>query len=80
MYVNYMAIKCRKFENICVLFDGYTNTSSSKSEEHARHAIFVSANVTISEIMQVTAEREEFLRNAANKVQFIDFLINVFKS
>ena len=29
--------------------------------------------------MQITAERGEFLRNAANKVRFIDFLINVFK-
>ena len=29
--------------------------------------------------MQVTAERKEFLRNTANKVQFIDFLINAFK-
>ena len=29
--------------------------------------------------MQITAERGEFLRNTANKVRFIDFLINVFK-
>ena len=29
--------------------------------------------------MQVTAERGEFLRNTANKVQFLDFLINAFK-
>ena len=39
----------------------------------------IRANVTIYKIMQVTAEREEFLRNTANKVQFIDFLINTFK-
>ena len=39
----------------------------------------IRANVTIYKIMQVTAEREEFLRNTANKVQFIDFLINAFK-
>ena len=29
--------------------------------------------------MQITAERGEFLRNTANKVRFIDFLINAFK-
>ena len=78
MYVNYMAIKYGKFENICVVFDGYTNTSSNNGEEHGRRAIVVSANVTISEIIQVTAEREEFLRNTANKVQFIDFLIKCY--
>ena len=74
-----MTIKYGKFEDICVVFDGYTNTSSTKGEEHARRAIVVSANVIISKIMQVTAEREEFLRNTANKVQLIDFLINAFK-
>ena len=74
-----MTIKYRKFENNCVSFDGYTNASSTKGEEHARRTIVVSANVTISEIMQVTSEREEFLRNTANKVQFIDFLINAFE-
>ena len=79
MYVNHMAIKHIKFGNICVVFDGYTNTSSNKGEEHAKRAIVVSANVITSEIMQVTAEMEEFLRNTANKIQFIDFLINVFK-
>ena len=79
MYVNYMTIKYRKVENNWVSFDGYTNASSTKGEEHARRTIVVSANVTISEIMQVTSEREEFLRNTANKVQFIDFLINAFE-
>ena len=79
MYVNYMVIKYEKFENICVVFDGYTNTSSNKGEDHARHTIVVSANIFISKIMQVTTEREEFLRNTANKIQFIYFLINVFK-
>ena len=79
MYVNHMAIKYIKFGNNCVVFYGYTNTSSNKGEEHAKRVIVVSANVIISEIMQVTAEMEEFLRNIANKIQFIDFLINVFK-
>ena len=79
IYVNYMTIKYGKFENICVVFDGYTNTLSTKGEEHARRAVVVAANVSTSEIMQVTTEREEFLRNTANKVQFIDFLINAFK-
>ena len=79
IYVNYMTIKYGKFENICVVFDGYTNTLSTKGEEHARRAVVVAANVSTSEIMQVTTEREEFLRNTANKVQFIDFLINAFE-
>ena len=79
IYVNYMTIKYGKFENIGVVFDGYTNTLSTKGEEHARRAVVVAANVSTSEIMQVTTEREEFLRNTANKVQFIDFLINAFK-
>ena len=79
MYVNYMGIKYEKFGNIYVVFDGYTNTSSNKGEDHARRTMVVSANIFISKIIQVTAEREEFLRNTANKIQFIDFLINVFK-
>ena len=79
MYVNYMTIKYRKFENNCVSFDGYADASSTKGEEHARRTVVVSANVTIFEIMQVTAEREEFLRNTANKVQFTDFLMIAFE-
>ena len=46
---------------------------------HVPYSYLIRANVTIYKIMQVTAEREEFLRNTANKVQFIDFLINTFK-
>ena len=74
-----MIIKYGKVENICVVFDGCTNASSTKDEVHARCAVVVSANVTIYKIMQVTTERKEFLRKTANKVQFRDFLINAFE-
>ena len=53
-----MIIKYEKIENICVVFDGCTNASSTKDEVHARCAVVVSANVTIYKIMQVTTERK----------------------
>ena len=77
IYENYMTIKYGKPENICVVLDGYTTTSSTEGEEHSRRAIVVAASANV--IMRITAEREEFLRNTANKVHFIDFLVNVFK-
>ena len=43
------------------------------------YSYLIRANVTIYKIMLVTAEREEFLRNTANEIQFINFLINAFK-
>ena len=39
----------------------------------------IRANVTIYKITLVNAEWEEFLRNTANEIQFINFLSNAFK-
>ena len=77
IYENYVTIKYGKSENIGLVLDGYTTTSSTEGDEHSRRAIVVAANANV--IMQITAERKEFLRNTANKVHFIDFLVNAFE-
>ena len=45
-----------------VVFDGYTDEPSIKPTEHARRSSHTaSANVTVSETMTVTANREQYV-------------------
>ena len=65
---DYVRRRYRSYERCCVVFDGYTDEPSIKSTEHDRRSSHTtSANVTVSETMTVTANREMFLRNMSKQ-------------
>ena len=77
-YVNYIKSKygyCSKYH---VVFDGYSDSLSTKSHTHdiryMNTGSKIAAEVTITNETKVTSKREEFLRNRNNKVKLIDLL------
>ena len=57
-FVNFVKRKYGKHDHICVVFDGYDDTLSTKTHEHVRRKGTASSNVNITyDSMQVTAKR-----------------------
>ena len=73
-YVSYVKTRYKKYAKVCVVFDGYTDEYSIKSQEHLRRTGLMSANINITSNMVVTTTREVFLKNQHNKEQFISLL------
>ena len=74
-YVNFVKIRYGgKYTTICIVFDGYVDHFSNKSEEQLRRSSVTSSNITIKENLDVTTTREAFLRNSNKKEQLIELL------
>ena len=69
-YINFVKIRYGRYTTICIVFDGYNDHFSNKTEEQLRRT----GNININANMNVTATREAFLRNSNNKEQFIQLL------
>ncbi len=67
-YVSYVR---GKYEQSCVVFDGYEQGPSIKDHEHQRRAKKVCADIQLSESMEAYRNQEVFLANEKNKNQFI---------
>ena len=71
-----------KFINLaypCVVFDGYTDPNSTRSEEHRRRNAGKksSPNIVIKSSMKLACNKQEFLSNSHNKMQLIEMLKKV---
>ena len=75
-------IKCYGYGNeICVVFDGYEDDKSTKTQEHANHSMgCVAADIKIKDRnMKITQNKVQFLRNVNNKIQLISILQKKFE-
>ena len=79
-FVYEIASKYSCFKEIHIVFDGYNDQSSTKTDEHEgrRRTGKVASNVIISEAGDtiVTSKKDEFLQNKHNKGQLIHLLMN----
>ena len=55
-------------------FDGYTDSSSNKSQGHLRRGGVTAANIDIQESVNVSSSREVILRNPLNKEKMITLI------
>ena len=77
-YLDYIRVRFREYQNLCIVFDGYDDEMSIKATEHSRRsAQLSSSNVDVTEKMILTSNREVFLRNQINKKNFIKLLCQV---
>ena len=58
----------------CIVFDGYEQGLSIKSDEHRRRHTKSCANVQVKEYLEACHSQQNFLSNETNKSQFIKLL------
>lgn len=79
-YLSYLKHKYRNYQRVCVVFDGYTDSSSNKSQEHLRRVGVTAANIDIQESVNVSSSREVILRNPLNKEKMITLISKHLKN
>lgn len=79
-YISHLQAKYGQYRCLCIVFDGYTDTNSNKSQGHLRRGGITSANINVQENVKVSYSREVFLRNASNKEKLIQLLTKHFKT
>lgn len=79
-YINYVKRTYRSYSSVVIVFDGYEDEMSIKTQEHDRRSGKTSATVTISKEAKVTSNRELFLSNPSNKDQLIKILSYAFQN
>ena len=75
-YLTHLRYKYGK-SKLYVVFDGYDDQLSTKTDEHSRRTagVSIAADVKITNLgMKVTSTKKEFLRNVHNKKQLIQLL------
>lgn len=78
-YLQFVSCRYKKYSDVCIVFDGYTDELSNKAEEQLRRYNSMSADIKFNERTDVTTTREMFLRNSRNKESFINFLAYIFQ-
>ena len=73
-YLPYLKHKYRNYQRVYIVFDGYTDSSSNKSQEHLRRGGVTAANIDIQESVNVSSYREVILRNPLNKEKIITLI------
>ena len=73
-YKKYVKSKYEKYKSINMVFGGYSDTNSTKVQEHHCQTTTTSASLEISNNTKVTFTREAFLGNTNNKDQLIKLL------
>ena len=73
-YLLYLKHKYRNYQRVCVVFNGYTDSSSNKSQEHLRRGGVTAANIDIQESVNVSSSREVILCNPLNKEKMITLI------
>lgn len=73
-YVAYLKKRCFRYKTVNVVFDGYSDDMSIKSQEHERRTTLTSATISVNEATKVLSKREVFLSNQKNKTQLIKIL------
>ena len=73
-YETHMKRRYEKYNNVKVVFDGYSDEKSTKSQEHLRRMGTTSASIQIKENTKVTCNSEAFLANQSNKDQLIKLM------
>ena len=79
---SYRSYVRKHYDNCSVVFDGYDNTTSIKSNEHARRIALngSSRDINIMEDNEAPYTRERFLSNKHNKTQLISLLSSNLRS
>ena len=78
-YSDYVMKKYGDSEKVLVIFDGYDDPLSTKSNEHTRRGQLRSADVDVGDgSLQVRTTRKLFLKNFNNKKQLISILTRKF--
>ena len=78
-YLAFMQRRYQKYGSVSVIFDGYSDEMSTKSQEHNRRMDKASASIQNSGNTKVTCSREVFLANPQNKDQLIKLLCTRFQ-
>ena len=63
-YLSYLKHKYRNHQCVCVVFDGYTDSSSNKSQEQLCHGGVNAANIDIQESVNVFSSRSDFTQSS----------------
>ena len=75
-YINFLKRRYDTYDTVCIVFDGYVDKNSIKTQEHLRRSKSMSASITVTEHMNVTCGSQNFLRNTSNKEKLIKLLSN----
>ena len=73
-YMKYVKSKYKNYKSINVIFDGYSDTNSTKVQEHHCRTTTTSVSLGIRDNTKVTVKREAFLGNTNNKDAIIKLL------